>query len=193
MFQLSLPLVAGVGHRFTANYSEKEISGRWIIMHYHKLSLFDSTILAHEVSKFQAILLPTIHVTLLKMNFPAFFTFRKIHNSYLNMLFDFLLSSHLTVNQKLCCLSPLHQTALLSMGIDFKNMLTEAKFLKNNINHTCICCQCIYSSLSPLTANIVFFLKPEYYLNSTGTQSTRYSSCQVYKYLIWAKYIQKFH
>ena len=27
MFQLSLPLVAGMGHRFTANYSEKEISG----------------------------------------------------------------------------------------------------------------------------------------------------------------------
>ena len=101
---------------------KKRLVGDEVIMHYRKFSLFDSTILAHEVSKFQAILLPTIHVTLLKMNFPAFFTFRRIHNSYLNMLFDFLLSSHHVVNQKLCCLSPLHQTAFLSVGIDFKNM-----------------------------------------------------------------------
>ena len=60
--------------------------GDAVILPYLVFSLFDSTTLAREVSKFQAVLLQTTHVIHLKINFPAFFIFKRIHSSQLRML-----------------------------------------------------------------------------------------------------------
>lgn len=121
-FQLSLPLVAGVGHRLTDNSSGKEllwetqlyctilnfpflIPPHWLVRYLHsRLSYFKQ----HMSSTLRLIFLHSLYLK----GYPVV--------SYV-CWFDFLLSSHLIVNQNLYCLSP-YETALLSTGIIFKKM-----------------------------------------------------------------------
>lgn len=94
VFSLPLPLVAGVGHSFIGNYLRKELQKN-MQLQCTKFSLLDSIMLNHAVSKFQAILLQTIHIAYLMVNCLAFLILKRIgfpfylHSGQPNMLVDF--------------------------------------------------------------------------------------------------------
>lgn len=114
MFYLPLPLVVGVGHRFTGNYSGKELQ-REMQLQCTKFSLLVSIMLTHAVSKFQAILLqqytfPTLWLIVLHSLYRKGLGFYSNYTVASQVCLLIFLYAPLIVNQNLYCLSP--QTAL---------------------------------------------------------------------------------